>query len=68
MHCLIDGELTKDAITDFYSFYVKVKWIVKDEFHIVIPDIEGKLTNVRSATFYEEYLPIVQTEIINKLF
>lgn len=45
-----------------------VKWIVKDEFYISIPAGEGKLTNVRAATFYEESLPFVQQAIIDKLF
>lgn len=68
VHCLIEKGLTKEKIIDWNSFYIKIKWIVKDEFHITIPDSEGKLTNVRAATFYEEYLPVVQTEIINRLF
>ena len=29
---------------------------------------EGKLTNIRAATFYEENLPFVQTRILEKLF
>ena len=68
IHCLIEKGLTKENIADWNSFFIRVKWIVKDEFHIQIPDSEGKLTNVRAATFYEEYLPFVQTEIINQLF
>jgi hypothetical protein len=68
IHCIIEKGLTKETIEDYSSFYIKIKWIVKDEFHINIPDTEGKLTNVRAATFYEEYLPFVQTEIIDKLF
>ena len=68
VHCLIEKGLTKEIITDYDSFYIKIKWIVKDEFPIDIPDNEGKLTNVRAATFYEEYLPCVQKEIISKLF
>lgn len=68
IHCLIEKGLTKEAITEGNSFYIKIKWIIKDEFHINIPSTEGKLTNVRAATFYEEYLPFVQKEIINKLF
>lgn len=68
IHCLIEKGLTKESITEGNSFYIKIKWIIKDEFHINIPSTEGKLTNVRAATFYEEYLPFVQNEIINKLF
>ncbi|WP_149239616.1 hypothetical protein [Dyadobacter sp. 32] len=68
IHCLIENGQNKETITDESRFYVKIKWIVKDEFRINIPDTDGKLTNVRAATFYEEYLTYVQTEIIGKLF
>jgi len=68
VHCLIEKGLTKETITKWNSFYIKIKWIIKDEFHIMIPGTEGKLTNIRAATFYEEYLPFVQKEIIDKLF
>ena len=67
VHCLVEIGLTKETITDWNSFYIKVKWIVKDEFHISIPESEGKLTNVRAATFHEEYLPYVQKQIIDNL-
>ena len=54
---------------DSTSFYCsELLWnVFKDEFHIDIPNNEGKLTNVRAATFHEEYLPFVQKEIIEKL-
>ncbi len=68
IHCLIEDGLTVGDITDWESLYIKVKWIVKDEFHIEIPDKDGKLTGVRASTFYEEYLPFVQSAIIDKLF
>lgn len=68
VHCLIEKGLTKESIADWNSFYIKIKWVVNDEFHINIPETEGKLTNVRAATFYEECLPFVQTKIIDKLF
>lgn len=29
---------------------------------------EGRLTNIRAATMYEECLPLVQTRILEKLF
>lgn len=50
------------------NFELPVKWIVKDEFHISIPQDIGKLTNVRAATLYEEFLPFVQTEILKEIF
>lgn len=50
------------------NFELPVKWIVKNEFHISIPPNTGKLTNVRAATLFEEYMPFAQTEILNKLF
>jgi hypothetical protein len=69
IHCLIENnEQTKEANLNWNSFFIKVKWVIKEESHITIPDNEGKLTNVRAATFYEEYLPFVQKEIIDKLF
>ncbi len=49
------------------NFELPVKWIVKNEFQISIPTNTGRLTNVRAATLYEEYMPFVQTEIINRL-
>ena len=67
IHCLIDKGLTKEAIADWNSFFIKIKWVVKDEFYIKIPNTEGRLTNVRAATFYEEYLPFVQKAIIEKI-
>lgn len=68
VHCLIEQGLTKDSIADWNSFFIKVKWIAKEEFCITIPSTEGKQTNIRAATLYEECLPFVQKEIINKLF
>ena len=50
------------------NFELPVKWIVKNEFHISIPKDIGKLTNVRAATLYEEFLPFVQTEILKEVF
>ncbi len=46
--------------------YLKIKWVIRDEFYIIIPESEGRLTNVRAATFYEEFLPYVQKAIIEK--
>ena len=49
------------------NFELPVEWVDKQEFFIKIPADTGKLTNVRAATLYEEYLPFVQTEIINRI-
>lgn len=57
----MDVPLDRNALT------IKVKWVYKNEFHIDIPQGDGKLTNVRAATFFEEYLPFVQQEILNRL-
>jgi hypothetical protein len=54
-------------IHDWYSLCLKVKWVCKNDFPIQIGKNEGKLTNVRAASFYEEFLPSVQTKIIDKL-
>lgn len=50
------------------NFELPVKWIVKNEFRISIPKYTGKLTNVRAATLYEEFLPFVQAEILKEVF
>ena len=49
------------------NFELPVNWIIQDEFRVSIPHGIGKLTNIRAATLYEEFLPFVQTEIINRL-
>lgn len=68
IHTFIETKLIPKDIIKWESLKVKVKWIIKDEFIITIPNNDGKLTNVRAATFYEECLPYVQREIINHLF
>lgn len=68
IHTLFGEKPCKDEDWDRNRFKLKVKWVVTDEFHIEIPESEGKLTNVRSATFYEEYLPFVQKAIVDRLF
>jgi len=65
--CITSGEYKSTNITDWNSLFVKVKWMNKSEFQIQIPEDEGKLTNIRAATVYEEYLPYVQQEILNHL-
>ena len=49
------------------NFELPVEWIHKDEFIVYIPKDIGKLTNIRAATLYEEFLPFVQSNIINKI-
>lgn len=65
IQCLQDGEYGETNISDWNRFFIKVKWLVKDSFKVKIPDSEGKLTNIRPATFYEEYLPYVQRKILD---
>lgn len=67
INCLIDGDYKQIDIIDYQSLFISVKWINKQEFKIQIPSEEGKLTNIRAATFYEEYLPYVQNEIIARI-
>ena len=67
IQCLQSGEYGETDISDWNSFFIKVKWSIKDSFKIIIPEEEGKLTNVRPATFYEEYLPYVQKKILDKI-
>ncbi|QNH61001.1 hypothetical protein [Hymenobacter sediminicola] len=57
-----------DIESEEITVRMQVKWIIKNDFYISIPMSEGKMTNVRAATFYEESLPYVQKEIIDKLF
>lgn len=49
------------------NFELPVEWIYKNEYVITIPTDIGKLTNIRAATLYEEFLPFVQDEVITKL-
>lgn len=67
IQCLQSGEYEETDISDWNSFFIKVKWLIKDSFKIIIPEEVGKLTNVRPATFYEEYLPFVQKKILDKI-
>lgn len=67
IQCLQSGEYGETDIADWNSFFVKVKWLIKDSFKIIIPEKEGKLTNIRPATFYEEYLPYIQKKILDKI-
>lgn len=67
IQCINDKEYGNKEVSDWNSLFVKIRWVCKDEFHINIPDNEGKLTNVRAATFYEEYLPFVQSKILDKI-
>lgn len=68
VHSLIEDKLSFDKLSDGNGLFINIKWIVIEEFRVVIPDKEVKLTNIRSATIYEEHLPSVQKEILQKLF
>lgn len=68
IQCLQSREYEYMETSNWSSFFIKVKWIFLDEFIVKIPDNEGKLTNIRPATFYEEYLPFMQEKILNKIF
>lgn len=65
---LIDEGLSHEVISNWSNFYIRITWVVRDKFFIEIPEDEGKLTNIRAATFYEENLLFVQTRILEKLF
>lgn len=68
IHHFIADKLQSTDISDWNNFSIPVEWIVKEEFYIEIPLNEGRLTNIRAATFYEEFLPFVQQQILKKLF
>lgn len=64
--CVNSGEFT-ESVSDWQTLFIRVSWVMQDEFEIEIAENEGKLTNVRAATMYEEFLPEVQEILINKL-
>ena len=68
IECIKNNDYSSTDFTDWNSFFIKVKWLIKEEFIINIPENIGRLTNIRAATAYEEYLPFVQNKIIEKLF
>lgn len=65
--CINEVEFGASSISDWQSLFVRVAWVHKDEFVVTIPENEGKLTNIRAATIYEEYLPFVQEAILAKV-
>lgn len=67
--CLMDETVKNPKIVkNWKQLYVNVRWISKESFEIEIPKNEGRLTNIRAATMYEECLPLVQTRILEKMF
>ena len=67
IECIQNGEYPTGPITSWESFFIRVHWIIRDEFVIEIPQGEGRMTNIRAATFYEEPLPFVQQAIVARL-
>jgi hypothetical protein len=65
---IIQNSIKSSSLADWNSFSIPIKWIITEQFFIEIPPEEGKLTNIRSSTFYEENLPYVQEKILNKLY
>lgn len=65
--CVNSGEYKNSKVSDWESLFVRVAWICTEEFFIEIPNKEGKNTHMRAGTIYEEYLPYVQTIVIEKL-
>ncbi|KFI20451.1 hypothetical protein IB75_03020 [Nitrosococcus oceani C-27] len=66
MSCMLAGEL-EDNASNWNSLFVHVEWLVKKEFKVEIEPDHGRLTNIRAATVYEEYLPQLQECIITRL-
>jgi hypothetical protein len=64
--CITAGEFNGN-VADWETLSVHVDWIDREEFLITIPEDEGKLTHIRSATIYEEYLPYVQEQVISRI-
>jgi hypothetical protein len=67
MNCINENEYENVSFSNWESLFIKVEWFCQEEFTITIPGAEGKLTNQRASTFYEEYLPYVQEIIIRKM-
>lgn len=67
MGCINAGDFGASSISAWHSLFVRVAWVHKDEFVVAIPGGEGRLTNIRAATIYEEYLPFVQEAILAKV-
>lgn len=65
MQKLFDEQMNLSNKRD--KFELPVNWICQHEYKITIPNDTGKLTNIRAATLYEEYMPFVQNKIINKI-
>ncbi|MBX3743059.1 MAG: hypothetical protein KF712_18890 [Akkermansiaceae bacterium] len=67
IECIQSGEYPSGQITSWESFFIRVCWVIQNEFIIEIPEDEGRMTNIRAATFYEEPLPFVQQAIVSRL-
>jgi len=67
IECLQSGEYPEGTIEDWQSFFIRVSWIIQEEFIIDIPEDFGRMTNIRAATFYEEALPFVQSVIVQRI-
>jgi hypothetical protein len=67
IECIQNGEYQTGPITSSESFFIRVHWVIQNEFVIEIPEGEGRMTNIRVAAFYEEPLPFVQQAIVARL-
>ncbi|MCX6896186.1 MAG: hypothetical protein NTZ16_11950 [Verrucomicrobia bacterium] len=67
VECIQRGEYGNVLPSNWQSFFIRVEWIIQKEFSINIPPNEGRLTNIRAATFYEEPLPFVQEQIVSRV-
>lgn len=67
MNCINEDQYGGGSFASWESLFLKVKWIHREEFFINIPVTEGKLTNFRASTIYEEFLPFVQEKILEKI-
>ena len=64
--------LSKIILTDSNLFFYLYAFLGNPQLLIItlinIPENIGRLTNIRAATAYEEYLPFVQNKIVKKIF
>ena len=66
-YTLINAPKRCESVKEGGGLSIGVKWVIKTPFEIVIEEFSGKLTSIRTSSFYEEFLPSVQNTIIEHL-
>lgn len=66
-YSLINTPKRYESVKEGGGLSIGVKWVIKTPFEIVIEENSGKLTSIRTSSFYEEFLPSIQNTIIEHL-